>query len=188
MSARARRRSIGSASTAETRAAASAGGERRWQSRAVDLDDGEHVPGSLDPFQGLDRSILEADLRERTVDGHDLAGVQPDADVDPDVLHGRRDGHRAPDRVGGLGERGEETVTSGVLLSTPEPLQLGADDLPETRQDGVPATVAELRSGRRRADDVEEQDRREAPIGRRRACGSMGRWDIRGQANRASGR
>src|SRR5256885_3034192 len=69
---------------------------------------------------------------------------------------------RGTQRLRRLRERCEEAVPCRVLLTAAVPLQLPADDSAKAGQQLAPARVAELGRQRGRADDVDEEHRREA--------------------------
>ena len=164
--------------------------------------------GFLESRAGADHEVARGSRREnlcRTGDRHHagadvhgdacqlpvdllaLAGVEPGTYVQPDFLNRGRERRGGPQRLGGLGERGVEAVARRVLLAAATALQLAADDLAEPRQHHAPMRVAELRRKRGRADDVDEQNSRDAPTGPRsrhaaiiRAGGSAGYLSDRG--------
>jgi len=108
------------------------------------------------------RADVHRDPAQRPVELLDLAGVDADADVDPDVLHGGGNRRRRAQRLGRLGEGGEEAVSFGALLAPAVTFQLLPDGGPEAREHDPPACVTELMGQCRRPHDVEEQHRHEA--------------------------
>ena len=91
-----------------------------------------------------------------------LAGVHAGAHVDAESLNRYDNCRSARERTSRLGERREEPVPGGVLLPAAVVLELVADDPAESRQQLAPARVAELGGQGSRADDVQEQHRRQA--------------------------
>ena len=71
-------------------------------------------------------------------------GVDTRADVEAELLDGRRDRDRAAQSLHRLGERGEKPVAGRVLLVTVVALQLAPNELAKAAEHGAPA-------GRRRA-------------------------------------
>ena len=114
------------------------------------------------------RADVHRDTADLAVDRLDLTGVDPDPDVDPQLLHGADDRDGRNDPVGRPGERREEPVPGGVLLVPVVSAELGANRLPEPAEERPPAGVAQIGGDVRRPHDVEEQDGRQASAVRRR--------------------
>ena len=105
---------------------------------------------------------MHRNAAELAVDLLALAGVQACAHVDAEPLNLHHDCGRARQCASRLRKRREVPVAGGVLLAATVPLELLADDPAEARQQLTPTGVTELGGQGSRADDVQEQHRREA--------------------------
>ena len=96
-----------------------------------------------------------------------LACLHATADLQPQAPHRVARGHGAPDRPGRTVEDGEEPVTCGVHLPSPEPLELNPDDGSMGIEAVVPRPVTHRRGQLGGTDDVGEQHRGQDPLGPR---------------------
>src|SRR5437879_5540495 len=94
----------------------------------------------------------------------DLAGVQPDPELDADRPNGSNQGITAADRASRSVERGQAPVTDLLHFAAAEPGELSPQDVNLRLEELAPAPVAQLRCFLRRTYDVGEHDRREDPV------------------------
>jgi hypothetical protein len=95
----------------------------------------------------------------------DLAGVDPDPDLDPDRRQLLADGSRTADRPRRAVEGGQEAVAHRLDLAAAVELELAADDRVVALEQLAPARVPERGGARRGVHDVREQHRRKHPVG-----------------------
>src|SRR5919201_2142077 len=95
----------------------------------------------------------------------DLAGVEADPHLDPDVPESLADRRRAPDRPGRRVEHREEAVAGRLDLPAAVLLQLATDQLVVSIELVAPPSIADLRRALGRPDDVAEHHGGEDPVG-----------------------
>src|SRR5262249_2834051 len=121
----------------------------------------EHLVGSSgcgDPSSDVDgdpSQVVAGDLP--------FAGMDPGADVHPELVDGRGGGGSAWDCSGGPVERGEESVPRGFDLSSTESVQLEPNTFVMSGQQVLPGRVADRSRALGRTDDVREEHGRKDP-------------------------
>ncbi len=88
----------------------------------------------------------------------DLAGIDRNPDLDPEVPHRVADGDSAPDRASRPVEARMKAVAGGIVLDTSVSGELAPDSIMVPLEERRPGSVADLAQAIRRADDVSEQD------------------------------
>jgi hypothetical protein len=92
------------------------------------------------------------------IGGLSLSNVQAHPDRDAQLPDCRDDRLGCTNRLGRLVEGGEEPVSSGIDLSTMEPMELSANRSVVRRHKSLPRPIPEADGQVRRPDDIREED------------------------------
>ena len=80
--------------------------------------------------------------------------MDPDADIEPDLIHSLDERYRAPDGSRGPVKGDKEPITGSIDLSSSETLELAPDDRIEALEQVSPSPVPEICSALRRVNDA----------------------------------
>ena len=130
-----------------------------------EIDDGarhQHFAGCRGFADAMGK--VNGDAGQVSAAPFDLAGVDPDPNIETDLARGVADRSPAADRTRGAIEGGEHAVAGGLTVQTREPTDLTIYRVVVTVEHGTPRPIADSDQPVGGADDIGEHQRGEHPV------------------------